>query len=70
MRRFRARQPSFSDGTWSTVLRTVGIVTIFIGTGMVIHRMVGRAPAAGVGVGLLVAGALAIAAASRGGNNA
>lgn len=71
MRRFRARQLSFSDGTtWPTVLRTMGIVTIFIGTSIVIHKMVGRAPAAGVGVGLLVTGGLAIATASRGGNNA
>jgi len=71
MRRFRARQLSFSDGaTFSTVLRTMGIVTIFIGTGMVIHRIVGRVPTAGVGIGLLMAGGLAIAVASRGGNSA
>lgn len=66
MRRFRARQLTFNDGTWTTVLRTMGIVTIFIGTGMVIHRMVGKFPTAGTGIVLLTAGALAIAAASRG----
>lgn len=65
MRRFRAGQLSFSDGTWTTVLRTMGIVTIFIGTGMVIHRMVGKFPTTGTGIALLTVGALAIAAASR-----
>lgn len=68
-RRFRQFPVSDGSSVWPTVLRTMGIVTIFIGTGMVIHKMVGKWPAAGTGVALLAVGALAIAAASRRENN-